>query len=152
MVGIEPNATQADTDFPTEFVIAKNLHRRHLSISQRAAIAAEMVPLLREEAHKRQLATLKNQQDTSLLPHGSNERGMAAEIAARTLGVGRNTVERASTVKRHDPALFEKVKSGEITANEAAREVVEARQQAKSGRDSLRAGAHKKREVCEEGF
>src|SRR5688500_6485789 len=49
-------------ELPTRYVIAKNLQRRQLTIGQRAAIAAECVPLLHEEARKR-LATSSGGRD-----------------------------------------------------------------------------------------
>jgi ribosome assembly protein YihI (activator of Der GTPase) len=141
---------QVDTDAPTQFVIAKNLHRRHLDTSQRATIAAEMVALLREEAHQRQIAGLKqfeakneqNPNKSPLWPNGRN--GESREIAAEALNVSARTVQRAMMVKRHDPALFEKVKKGEIPVNTAAREV-DRQKQNLTGRESIRANVHKRR-------
>ena len=39
--------------------------------------------------------------------------------AAEVLGVGKRTVERASSIKAADPELFEKVKRGEVTVEAA---------------------------------
>jgi len=57
MAGIAPRFERPTIVSPVSYVLSKNLHRRHLTTSQRAAIAAEVVPLLREEARKRQEAT-----------------------------------------------------------------------------------------------
>jgi len=35
------------------YILSKNLHRRQFTVSQRAAIAAETVPMLADEAKKR---------------------------------------------------------------------------------------------------
>jgi hypothetical protein len=37
---------------PRQFVLTQNLHRRHLTIDQRAALAAELVPMFREEGEE----------------------------------------------------------------------------------------------------
>jgi len=47
---------------PLEFVVSKNLHRRHLTEGQRALVAARLRPHFQEEARQRQLATLKKRQ------------------------------------------------------------------------------------------
>jgi ParB-like chromosome segregation protein Spo0J len=95
---------------PTLYVLSKNLHRRHLTISQRAAVAAEAVPVLELESKTRMLAG-------TLAPIGA--RGKSAEVAARQVQVSERSVERAIAVKNADTELFEKMKTGEITANAA---------------------------------
>ena len=54
---------------PLAFVVARNLHRRHLSESQRALVAARLKPRFEEEARQRQTAALKRGSD---LPVGQN--------------------------------------------------------------------------------
>jgi hypothetical protein len=44
---------------PLNFVVSKNLHRRHLTEGQPAMVAAKLVPLFEEEARQRQGAALK---------------------------------------------------------------------------------------------
>lgn len=122
MVGVTPTFVDANSHAPspTSYVISKNLHRRHLTTSQRGAIAADAVPLFEDEARLRQLSTLKNQPRSSSPPIGGNEdsviSGRSAELAAKELGVGQTTVRRALTVKRLSPELFEKVKAGKVSA------------------------------------
>ena len=41
-VGIEPKYEKFEGDDPLAFVLSENLHRRHLTASQRAALAAEV--------------------------------------------------------------------------------------------------------------
>ena len=123
LADVEPKFVEAeDVASPTIYVLSRNLHRRHLTVSQRAAIAADTAEMLREEAHYRQIANLKNQHVGSYAPNGVNEPFHANEIAAKELQVGERTVNRAIKVKREDPEAFERVRRGEITVNEASRE------------------------------
>jgi hypothetical protein len=65
---------------PLAFVVSKNLHRRHLTESQRALVAARLKPLFEEEARQRQLAFLKRG-DKTPVPEISRERGTRAVLA-----------------------------------------------------------------------
>jgi hypothetical protein len=101
-------------------LLCKNLHRRHLTISQRGAIAADVVPMLRDEAHKRQVAAGSANITGKSSPLGYDlEKGRSDAIAAEALQVGERTVTRALEVKRNNPEAFERVKRGETTVNEA---------------------------------
>jgi hypothetical protein len=64
---------------PLNFVVSKNLHRRHLTEGQRAMVAAKLVLLFEEEARRRQRAALKQRepnepssQQGSQIPVGPN--------------------------------------------------------------------------------
>lgn len=113
---IEPKFIDANghAASPVSYVLSRNLHRRHLTISQRGAIAAEAVPLFEIEARKRM-------NSGTLAPIGAT-LGKSAEIAAEKLDVSPRTVERALYIKKHHPEVFEQVKRGEITVNEATGE------------------------------
>lgn len=87
------------------FIASVNLHRRHLTVDQRAALAAE-------------LATSK------VGGNGSNQHrakpsndgiapGVTVEEAAELLNVGTATVERAKRRMRDNPEAHEKAKRGE---------------------------------------
>ena len=93
------------------FVISKNLHRRHLTTAQRAAIATEIAKLDRGQRADRV--------DPSI-------EGTSQAQAAQLMGVSVASVERAAAVKRADPELHEKVKAGEMTAGAARAAVAKA--------------------------
>lgn len=139
LAGVSPYFTQAkNIESPTTYVVSKNLHRRHLTISQRAAIAARMVPMLAEEARERQRdaggdkksadakslrATLPEAISTGNLRH-INAR--SRDIAGQSVGVGGRTVDKAVLVMKEDPEAFAQVQRGETTVEEAARKVRDA--------------------------
>src|ERR1700731_2234226 len=53
--GIKPSFVHKNRVSPLAYVVTENLRRRHLTTDQRAAIAAELVPLFAKEARQRQI-------------------------------------------------------------------------------------------------
>lgn len=105
---------------PVAYVLSKNLHRRQLTVSQRAAIGAEAIPLLHQEAKKR----MGMRTDLTSVPK-ETEVGRSREIAAEQVGVSPQSIQRAANVRRESPEMFEMVKRGEVTvtaANDAIRQ------------------------------
>jgi ParB-like chromosome segregation protein Spo0J len=94
------------------YVVSHNLHRRHLTTAQRAAVAAEIANLYRGA----------NQH----LVKGPSIEGTTQAQAAQMMGVSVASVERAAAVKRAGPALHEKVKGGALTAGEARATIAKA--------------------------
>lgn len=129
IAGVSPHFETHDGDAisPVIYVLSKNLHRRHLTTSQRAAIGAEALDLFREEAKKRQVAAgTANLRHESAPIDTNSEFGRSRDKAAELVGVGASSIARAADVKRERPDLFEKIKSGEITAYGARREISES--------------------------
>jgi len=56
-LGIEPRFEEYSGNSPVSFVISKNLKRRHLTESQKAALAVELLPYIEKEAKERQIKT-----------------------------------------------------------------------------------------------
>jgi transposase len=90
-----------DGDDPLAYVISANLHRRHLTTQQRAAIAAE-------------LATMKSGTRTDLASNDARSTGMSDAQAAKVMGVSEPSVERAKTRMRTDSEAHAKAKAGTL--------------------------------------
>lgn len=128
-LGIEPKFQSYTGDSPAAHVWSLNGIRRHLTKSQRAAIAVEMLPHLEAEAAKRKAQAPGAPQGAkkSHVPESAQQTdrvsSRSVEIAAKRVGVGKTLVQSAKQVKKHDPLLFEKVKSGEVEVEPAVRAV-----------------------------
>lgn len=103
---IRQNRDSPDSEFKARFIISTNIHRRHLTESQRADISAALANL----------------------EHGDNQHGRtgksAAPItqaqAAEMMGVSERLVRDAKMVQEKAPDLAAKVKSGELKVSKAA--------------------------------
>lgn len=128
-LGIEPRFQNFQGESPVAGAWALNGERRHLTPSQRAAIAVKMLGPLKEEAKKRQEATGKNAprnesgqlQPVPPEPAGPEEMrlGEAVLQAAKLVGVGKTVVQQAKAVQSAAPELFEKIESGEVSVDRA---------------------------------
>jgi ParB-like chromosome segregation protein Spo0J len=98
-----------DTLTAEEFIFDSNMKRRHLTESQRAAIAAEF-------------ATMRQGERTDLEP-SDNCRKVSQEKAGELLKVSSKSVGRAKKVKAKDPETFAKVKVGDLSLNAAVKSV-----------------------------
>lgn len=139
LAGVAPRyeVVNLDGGSPTEYVASKNLHRRHLTASERAGIGADMVPLLQEEAKERQRQggrnggqmAQHNRRHGKLPPNSAKTssaqktQGECRMIAAKALRVGKTQIQTALAVKEKDPEEFARIKRGEVTVNAAYRKV-----------------------------
>lgn len=122
LAGVEPRFIDVaeSVESPVMYVVSKNLHRRHLTTSQRACIGAEMVPLLQVEAKQRQGARTDLVEETTSARERDEVRTRSNAVAARTVGVGETSISRAMVAKRDNPEGFDKAKRGEMTVYAAA--------------------------------
>lgn len=112
-LGIEYPRCDYTGDDPLGFVISRNLARRHLSKSQRAAVAAEIANL--DHGGNRKTDQAAN------LPLDDAPAPVTVAKAAEMLNVSPRSVKNAIAVRDHGvPELGAAVKSGEIAVSAAA--------------------------------
>lgn len=141
LAGVTPKIHVRKTEPSIAEIVSLNLKRRDLSASQRAAIGAELLPMLHAEADKRkqssQFGKKQKHAKKPLRTGGGNftptvdtttdveAEGRSAELAAEAVGVSDRTLKDAAIVKENNPELFEQVKAGDISASAAAKQVKE---------------------------
>lgn len=110
-IGAEPRFVEFAGRDALAYVLSENLHRRHLSESQRAMVAAKLASMGKGNP------TGANGRSPGNAPIGAFP---PQPQAADMLNVSRRAVQRANVVKdRGAPELVAKVEAGEITVNEA---------------------------------
>ena len=131
LAGVEPRFEELNGTLisPTSYVLSKNLVRRQLTPSQCGAIGAKAVPMLREEAKKRQATSgphvyggkpLKEISPEAVSDNGINDlKGPVAEIAGNMVGVSDWTIKHALAVQASDPEAFKHIEEGGLTVNKA---------------------------------
>jgi N6-adenosine-specific RNA methylase IME4 len=100
------------------FVVSLNLRRRHLTSSQRAVVALDVLPMLEAEAKKRQ--GVRNDIAQIVAESGQGE---AREQAAVLFGTNRQYVSDAKQIQQKAPDLLGQVRSGALTIPQAKREM-----------------------------
>jgi hypothetical protein len=121
LAGQNPWTQKCDKDFASEeqvirYIISVNLQRRNLSTSVRAALAVELLPMLKEEAKERQRQGIQKIEDPKA-------KGAAVEKAAEITGTNRQYVHDAAKLKDEAPEKFEEVRRGETSIPQAMRSV-----------------------------
>jgi hypothetical protein len=99
-----------------EFVLAQNLHRRHLKEAQRAMVAARIKPQFEEEAKRRM-----EHREQGGGPTDNCREGESTELAGQMLSVSGKSVERACKVlDKGGPALVASVDACKLAVSTAA--------------------------------
>jgi N6-adenosine-specific RNA methylase IME4 len=107
-LGLDPEGmyVEFDGDDPLAFVLSKNLSRRHLSVSQRAAIAAQLVSWERGM-----------NQHTAKTDGGS--ANLQTRQAARALSISERAVAAMRAIRREGAAsLVDAIRDGHVTLHQ----------------------------------
>jgi len=141
---IKPIIMEYKGDEPTAFAVSLNDRRRHMGKSALAAVAAELEPHFAEDAKRRQVRKPKAESVVEKVPQ-QTVASKAREEAAKSVGVNDRYVQDAKKVKAEAPEVFERLKAGKITLQDAKREV------AKKPTDDWRKDERDRQERCEGG-
>jgi hypothetical protein len=112
---------------PLLFVVAKNLHRRHLTVGQRACLAAELY----KRMAKRPVGQPK---ELSGIPDNTPTARESLKKAAEVAGVSVDSAQQVLHIEKVAPDLAAAVKAGNKSVNEASQE---AKRRSSRGRGTL---------------
>src|SRR5260221_1610734 len=119
--GVEPRFREWNGNGSlVEFVVSLNLHRRHLTSSQRAMIGTDVEERLAKEAEEKE-----RQRKTTLeiFPKSDLKPIHAAEQAASIVGTNHHYITDAKRIVEQAPELKEPILNGTLTIPEAKRQL-----------------------------
>jgi ParB-like chromosome segregation protein Spo0J len=114
-----------------DYIISHNIHRRHLSAAQRAAITVQ--------ANEAKLA--RQGGDRKSKDHGGP---LISDDLAKKANTSKRTVKAVREVKKHAPDLFEKLRTGKTTVRKAKAEIKQRREKAKPDPERAKREAYAK--------
>lgn len=122
IAGVEPIFTSKYLiSDPIAFVLSRNLHRRHLTIAQRSAIAMDVLPIAAEAAKERTRIVARQPKGMRALPPElESERGGTSEKLAEMFSVGRSSIEKTIAIQKVAPEVIDRMRTGEIRTVDAA--------------------------------
>jgi len=121
---IEPKSMNVDdmVKDPIAYVVSLNVHRRHLTPSQRSMAASKAKSYYEDSAKERQSAGLKKGKKISDSAVSKKDKGQSRDKAGKAVGVSGKMVDYATKVtKKGEPELIQAVEEGKISVQVAAK-------------------------------
>ena len=120
MAKVKPRFVHWDNkQSPLAWVVSENLVRRHLTSSQRAVIAHDLLPLLTKEAKQRQRLSPGRGKKVGKKLHTFSGNGKSGVIAARITHTNHTYIQAIKAIHVNAPELLEKIRSGVFRIPEA---------------------------------
>lgn len=120
LAGVEPRFIEFSGDDPIAWVVSQNLVRRHLTASQRAVVALDLLPMLEKQAKQRQRNSNDYRKNGQLAQENANRgKGKAAEAAARLANSSTRYVEAVKSISKSAPELISEIRSGHLNVPDA---------------------------------
>lgn len=116
---LEPDYIEANLgdQSPSQYVWSLNGPRRHLTPTQKATVAVELLPSIERETPRGRPKA--NTEKTEKIPELTESR----EKAAKLVGVNERYVSDAKKIKENAPDVFEKMQTGEVNMTQAKSEL-----------------------------
>ena len=142
LAGVEPefkfvmslNDRELSPQVIADWIISHNLHRRHLTTSQKAMVGQGYLAYLKEEAKKRvdagranSHASRRGELASPKSDRPNRAQGSRSDVeAAKLVGVGKNSIRDADFVVQNDPELAQQVRDSKVTVSAAAKRIRES--------------------------
>jgi site-specific DNA-methyltransferase (adenine-specific) len=120
IAGVAPRFTQWQGEgSPVEWVVSQNLFRRHLTSSQRAVVAHDLLPMLEAEAKQRQRLSKGRGQKVAKKLDTISPCGRASKIAAKIAKTNSAYVLAVKAISAAAPELIDQIRAGRLKVPEA---------------------------------
>jgi hypothetical protein len=129
-----------------EYVVSRNVRRRHLSESQRSILALEMLPALTRQVDTGRRKAISDARRAARGPTPRDDGRRASALAAKAVGVRRRTVERAKRIQKEAPDQIPLIREGKKSVYAVEEEIIARKAAARVERGEKKRAEQKRKE------